>query len=483
MLPGPLSELLLREFWERQPEDCRDLLAASGESVRIVSRGTPNYDSGPDFREALVRIGGVLFRGDVELHVHAGDWVAHRHHLDARYNSVILHVACRAGSIPAITASGRELPLLLLPPSAQTPVPGTGRPRSTCTEPPAVHCHSPRPGEGRALIRRFSRLGIERMGRKVLRLEHRLSDLLSEIPSGGADAEDAPWEQLLYEGILEGLGYSKNRPPFLRLARVLELADLRRIGLNDREGVLAALFGAAGLLPRSRFLEEAESRCYVRRLRRRWRELQTGLRVPVMHETEWKFFRLRPANLPTARLASFAFLLPQLFGPGRTGEMLSLFCRRGESCSARLLRLRERFLFRPDEFWARHLYFGTPQHSSGIALGRYRVDDIIVNTVLPWLLLYAGTFRHSDIEQNAILTYRTYPPLQRNRITWQVERSLTHFPLAGALLHQGALEWVGRFCSRQRCALCPLAPPGNGSGTSQQPVPPAPGTDPRTLRM
>ncbi len=482
MQAGPFSELWLRQFWERRSEDCRDLRTASGESVRILSRGTPNYDSGPDFREALIRIGGVLFRGDVEVHIHASDWVAHRHHLDARYNSVILHVACHAGSIPAFTASGRELPLLLLPPQAQTPIPGTGRLLPTCAEPPAVHCHLPHACEGRALVRRLSRLGMERMGRKVLRLEHRLSDLLAEISFGGTDAQDAPWEQLLYEGILEGLGYSKNRPPFLRLARVLELADLRRIGLNDREGILAALFGAAGLLPQSRFLEEAESRCYVRRLRRRWRELQTGLRIPAMHETEWKFFRLRPANLPTARLASFAFLLPHLFGPGRTGEVLSLFCGHEESCGARLLHLRERFLFRPDEFWAHHLYFGTPQHTCGIALGRHRVDDIIVNTVLPWLLLYAGTFCFSDIEQNALMMYRTFPPLQRNRITWQVERSLMRFPLASALLHQGALEWVGQFCSRHRCALCPLAPPGKGSGTSQRPVPPAPETNPRMLR-
>lgn len=456
MRARPLSELWLRQFWERRPEDWRDLRTVSGEPVRIVSGGTPNYDSGPDFREALVRIGGVLFRGDVELHVHAGDWVAHRHHLDARYNSVILHVACRAGSIPAVTASGRELPLLLLP---QALVPGTECLIPPSAEPPAVHCYPYRSCDRRALVRRLSRLGMERMGRKVLRLEHRLSDLLVEIPSDVADAQEAPWEQLLYEGILEGLGYSKNRAPFLRLARVLELADLRRIGLDDREGVLAALFGAAGLLPHPRFLEEDESRRYVRRLRRRWKELQTGLRVPVMHETEWKFFRLRPANLPTARLASCAFLLPQLFGQGRTGEILSLFRGRDEFCGARLLRLRELFRFHPDEFWAHHLYFGIPQHSRGIVLGRHRVDDIIVNTVLPWLLLHAGSFCRSDIEQNTLLMYRAFPPLQRNRITWQVERSLTHFPLASALLHQGALEWVGRFCSRHRCALCPLAPP------------------------
>src|SRR5512136_2514952 len=95
-----LSEHDLRHLWEHRLYNPVGLRTADGESVTVFSPGSPNYDSGPDFTDALIRIGTILFRGDVELHVYAGDWAAHRHHLDTRYNGVILHVALRTGTSP-----------------------------------------------------------------------------------------------------------------------------------------------------------------------------------------------------------------------------------------------------------------------------------------------------------------------------------------------------------------------------------------------
>jgi hypothetical protein len=450
------SEQWLQHLWEHRLYNPRVLRTVDGDPITVLFPGVPNYDSGPDFHDALVRIGTILFRGDVEMHVHANEWAAHRHHLDGRYNAVILHVAFRTGVIPALTASRRELPLLLLSPSS--PAPDADRLSSSASqaEPPVLHCQPPPITDRPALLRRFSLLGLERMERKVVRLGGRLSDLRAENDARNADTLRGVWEQLLYEGILEGLGYAKNREPFLRLSRILTLADLRRIGLDDHEGIMAALFGTAGLLPPPRNVPEAESRRYLRRLRHRWKKLP-ALHIRAMHETAWQFFRLRPVNLPTARLASLACILPELFGPGRIREIVSLFRQSGESSSELLFRVRERFAVHPDGFWAHHLYFGTPQHQLGIALGRQRIDDIIVNAILPWLFLYARNFRQTDIEQRALLAYRTFPPLQRNRITYQVEHLLAHFPLATAQLHQGALEWVRRYCTQHRCVLCPLA--------------------------
>jgi hypothetical protein len=458
---GPvLSEHDLRYLWEHRLYSPEGLRTADGEPVTVISPGSPNYDSGPDFADALIRIGGLLFRGDVEVHVHAGDWVAHRHHLDTRYNGVILHVALRTGAVPALTASNRELPLLLLPTPLRAQHAGALPPPHA--EPPPLHCPGTPRADGRALVRRLSHLGLQRLEEKRLRLERRLVELAAASGLTGIPRSRELWEQVLYEGVAEGLGYSKNREPFRSLARNVTLADLRRVGLDDREGIMAALFGAASLLPSPRRITEAESRHTVRRLRARWKELPLDVRT--LDETEWKAFHLRPANLPTARLASLAFLLPQLFGPGATQQLVSLFHREDESCASRLREMRQRFTIHPDEFWSRHLYFGTPQHSHGIAIGLSRSDDIIVNTLLPWILLYAGKFQQPRIEQNVLLTYRTFPPLQRNRVTFQVERLLTRYPLASAQLHQGALEWERRYCRRGCCTLCPILPPAPRQG-------------------
>lgn len=457
MQPPVLSERDLRHLWEHRLYSPLGLRTEDGESVTVYAPGSPNYDGGPDFINALIRIGPILFRGDVELHVHAGDWAAHRHHLDRRYNGVILHVALHAGTSPALTASRRELPLLLLSPTPAASLSGVLPPSLSHAEPPPLHCPWAPRADQRALMRRLSMLGMQRLEEKRLRLERRLGDLAAASACGELRPSRELWEQVLYEGVAEGLGYSKNRDPFRSLARTVTLADLRRIGLHDHEGTMAALFGAAGLLPSPRYCAEAESRRIVRRLRARWKELRLG--IQPLHETEWKVFRLRPANLPTARLASLVFLLPRLFGPGALCGLVAHFRHEDESCASRLRTIRQRFTIRPDDFWSRHLYFGTPQHERGIAIGLRRADDIIVNTLLPWMLLYAGKFQQPRIEKNALLTYRTFPPLQRNRITHQVEHLLARFPLACARLHQGALEWERRYCSRGCCGRCPILPP------------------------
>src|SRR5436309_3502559 len=87
-----VSERSLRRLWQLVQTRKGELLTAAGKPVEVLSPGVPNHDGGPDFRNALIRIGGILYRGDVEVHLHAGDWLAHAHHRNGKYNGVILHV-------------------------------------------------------------------------------------------------------------------------------------------------------------------------------------------------------------------------------------------------------------------------------------------------------------------------------------------------------------------------------------------------------
>ena len=69
------------------------LATTGGEPVEVLSPGVWNGGPGPDFRGAVLRIGGRRAAGDVEIHVRPSDWAAHGHDADPRYDRVVLHVA------------------------------------------------------------------------------------------------------------------------------------------------------------------------------------------------------------------------------------------------------------------------------------------------------------------------------------------------------------------------------------------------------
>src|SRR5205809_1104272 len=111
-----IPERFLRQLWKNQQFQTTSLATTDGRSIEVLSPGKTNRNGGPDFTGATIRIGGTLFRGDVELHQHAEEWTTHLHQADAKYNSVILHVvfeARHARSLPS-TESRRTLPVLVL---------------------------------------------------------------------------------------------------------------------------------------------------------------------------------------------------------------------------------------------------------------------------------------------------------------------------------------------------------------------------------
>ena len=54
------SERLLAYVWETQAFAAVPLRAIDGQAVEILWRGRKNLDAGPDFLDALIRIGGRL---------------------------------------------------------------------------------------------------------------------------------------------------------------------------------------------------------------------------------------------------------------------------------------------------------------------------------------------------------------------------------------------------------------------------------------
>jgi hypothetical protein len=483
-----LPERFLKQIWQQRLFTTAGLATSDGRPVVILSPGKPNDDGGPDFAGARIRIGSITFQGDVELHRTAREWRVHRHQDDPHYNSVILHVVLSDEGIhpPAVTAARRRLPLLVLHPFLD---PATRPSLMASLSDEGGGGGTPlacRPGHDAippAITRQWlEHLAEVRIEMKIRRYEARLSELIEQrknsveepypryygnpddipVPHSGFTQREAAsrhlWEQLLYEGIMEGMGYAKNEAPFAALARSVPLESLQRQGLQDTPGVMALLFGTAGLLPPLRTVADGESRRYLRPLRKHWRELRPSIKGPLLHEADWRFFRLRPGNFPTVRLAAVARLLPRLFGDDAFRRMVGLLTAETLSAKDRQRALGGFFTDTPDLFWLHHYRFGAAARSPVAGLGNSRATDLLVNVILPIMLLYARVFRIAAIRTHARALLMTLPATQQNTVTRKIGRELPggSHALKSAFLQQGALHLYRLYCHPTRCQECKI---------------------------
>lgn len=113
---GP-DELHLQALWQNDALRPRDLALPDGTPVEVLSTGRWNRSAGPDFKDALISAGGLLRRGDVELHVCPGDWDTHGHAADPAYGALVLHVTWHEGAPARTLPPG--VPTLALRPFAE----------------------------------------------------------------------------------------------------------------------------------------------------------------------------------------------------------------------------------------------------------------------------------------------------------------------------------------------------------------------------
>lgn len=483
-----IHERFLRHIWQHLHFNASNLHTADGRTVEILFPGKPNFDGGPDFTNARIRIGSITYVGDVELHQTAEEWRSHLHQTDQHYNRVILHVVLTASPLapPSLTISKRSLPLLVLHPYLDGTLRSAWRMAITderSERNKSIACHARNNTVPAEVIERWiNRLAHERMEMKIRRFEERLKELIDEqrlvvhepYPRYYGNPDEIPlpereysrrdysnrslWEQLLYEAIVEGLGYSKNSEPFLTLAQSMRLSVLRQHGIADTTSVMALLFGAGGLIPSERQVVDKDARVYARTLRRRWKALRHVYKGRVLQPGDWQFFRLRPGNFPTARLAAMCFLLPSLFSEEGFRRIIALFRKEGLTVRERIEACRALFQFEPDFFWHHRYRFDKSSSTSGVSLGRERINDLLINGLLPVVLLYARVFNVQDVRRNAHSMLVSLPHIQENSITRLLQRELLkkRTPLVSALAQQGGIHLYGFFCSPARCSECEI---------------------------
>ena len=87
-----MREDYLHYLWQYQKLDRQEMRTSEGLPVKVISPGTHNLLSGPDFFNSRLLIGNQEWAGNVEIHIRSSDWYMHGHENDPAYDNVILHV-------------------------------------------------------------------------------------------------------------------------------------------------------------------------------------------------------------------------------------------------------------------------------------------------------------------------------------------------------------------------------------------------------
>src|SRR5207247_3017865 len=97
----------------------KHFVAISGEKIDVVQFGTWNRESGPDFRDAAIRVNGSEpIRGAIEIDVSDRSWEAHGHATNPAFEETVLHVFVEKSDREffARTKSNRNVPQVWIDP-------------------------------------------------------------------------------------------------------------------------------------------------------------------------------------------------------------------------------------------------------------------------------------------------------------------------------------------------------------------------------
>ncbi len=446
-----LPESRVIEIWQRQPLGSMELASEGGEPIRIIYPGRINDDRGADFRDAVMATSRGLIKGDIEVHVKSSDWRAHCHHRDPVYNRVILHVVMWHNTEASTNLqNGENVPLLVLGKYMKSPFgqsPDGAYPPTGLSVPCLKAAERLTPG---VIAEFLDSAGEERFSVKAIEFQ--------------ADLARREAGQCLYQGIMGALGYSKNKLPFLELARRLPLQLLESMtqGKITGEECLARqqalLLGTAGLLPSQRSSWEQGNKSgdkWIDKLEKLW---GSSRRTVAMSHDAWHLFKVRPNNFPVRRIAAMSCLLWRYREKGILNGVVDMIRETpvGEAHHG----LERGLIVISNGYWASHFDFGLGIRTrSRTLLGSRRAADIVVNVLLPFTFAWSQIGSQPALGRKVVDLYRCYPRLAVNAVE---KHMMNQLGLSGSLVNsarrqQGLIHIYNTLCTQGGCDRCSLS--------------------------
>ena len=414
-----MNEAFLQHIWKHRLFTSQDLRTITGEPVLIINPGRHNTDAGPDFFNARLKIGEQEWAGNVEIHVKSSLWNVHKHNVDAAYNNIILHVVYEHDKEIKTPVQG-VIPTMELKGLIDTALLDKYQNLEASMQP--IACANKLSGiEGITIDLWLERLLVERLEKKSDRIHTFIAGFTNNIEEG------------FYVQLARNFGFSVNADPFELLAKSLPLVVLAKHKQSLFQ-IEALLFGQAGML------EDEIQDDYFLKLKSEYNFLKTKYSLKPIEKHLWKFFRLRPANFPTIRISQFAGLIY------KSNKLLSQII--DDPTFEHIYNL---FDIEAADYWKNHYTFGKPSVESVKHLGKSAIENIIINTITPFLFTY-GRERANEILCDKALLLLEKVSAERNTIInqWQALK----MPVNNAANTQSLIHLYNEYCRPKKCLSC-----------------------------
>ncbi|MBK7638027.1 MAG: DUF2851 family protein [Saprospiraceae bacterium] len=422
MMLTPIKEDFLHYLWRTKKVPLHHFETTDGRSVEVIDYGMYNVDSGPDFFNAKIRIGGTIWAGNIEMHVFSSDWNKHRHHHDKAYENVILHVVYENDKEIKPANSDFDIPTIEL----KGKIPGVflNQYLYLMQSQDEIPCARLLKNVDHEKINfwKYS-LVVERLFQKSnvvsIILEHTQND----------------WEETLYILLARYFGAKVNAEPFERVAKSLPSSILAK-NKDKPQAIEALIFGQSGML-----LADYKDE-YFQSLKREYTFLKHKYQLQNIDAVSWKFSKLRPVNFPTIRLAQFASLIA-----GNSGIFSMIKETESPADIKRILKSTA------SAYWDTHYKFDSESKYQKKVTGSDFEDILLINAVCPILYFYGRVNDEEKYIEKAI-NILEHLGSENNNITDMWKSYGLH--CKSSFDSQALIHLKTQYCKEFRCLQCTI---------------------------
>ena len=414
-----MQEDFLHYIWKHKKFRFNNLETTTGESIVVTSVGQHNFNSGPDFFNAKIKVGDQLWAGNVEIHIKSSDWFLHSHEQDQAYDNVILHVVWEDDT-EVFRKDNTPIPTLQLKDVVDVTMLNNYE-KLFAKQNKWINCENDFPStDDFVLTNWLERLYLERLERK------------SETINTLLVASKNDWESVFFKMLTKNFGLKVNGESFFSLGQSIDFSIIRKTQSNPQ--VLEAfLFGQAGLL------EQDIENAYYLDLKNEYKFLKQKFGLQNNQVLPLQFFRLRPPNFPTIRLSQLANLY---------NKHQNLFSKVIELNEVE--DFYELFKVSTSDFWKTHYTFQKTSKTSIKTLSKSFVDLLLINTILPIKFCYA---KQKGVEiDSEIIKIATAITSEKNNII-SAFNNLKKVSKS-SLDSQALIQLKTEYCDKNNCLKC-----------------------------